>query len=35
MNPYLYSYAWIAVSVAVLVGLTAWWTYSKYKRKAK
>ncbi|PWK07864.1 hypothetical protein C7459_11623 [Tumebacillus permanentifrigoris] len=34
VNPYVYSYTLIAISVAVLVGATAWWTYSKYKRKA-
>lgn len=35
MNPYVYSYIVIALCVVLLVGATAWWTYSKYKRKAK
>lgn len=35
MSHYLWSYAAIAVSVLVLVGLTIWWMYSKYTRKAK
>ena len=35
MMHYVWSYIGIAVSVLLLVGATAWWTYAKYKRKAR
>ncbi len=31
----LWSYAGVGISVLALVGVTMWWVYSKYKRKAK
>jgi ABC-type spermidine/putrescine transport system permease subunit I len=33
--PYASSYIGVAIAVAALVGASVWWTYSKYKRKAK